>query len=304
MTEPRFPGNDRERSPLDQVTAERLLDGRLDRRTVPPDYAVVLDLLDAARAPAAPTELAGEGAALASFRARHRHPTRRPRVLSKLLTVKAAVVAVSALSVAGAAAAATGSLPGTGARPTLGAAAHSTAGAGSAAADGSTAEMDRTGRIALCEAVARRGGAAEAAPAAAALARLAGGPAAVEAYCAQAGSTTKPDTTAGRGPDATGAARAGLCRAVADGRGGELGGKESAAAFEALALAAGGADKVEAYCADPVSSAAAGGKPSTRPSAAPTATPSHPGPPESTRGGRPTAPPAAVPSPSRQSGRP
>jgi hypothetical protein len=52
------------------------------------------------------------------------------------------------------------------------------------------------------------------------------------------------------GPDATEAARAGLCRAWQAGQGGDHGRRMDAVAFQALAEAAGGADKVAAYCQD------------------------------------------------------
>ena len=52
------------------------------------------------------------------------------------------------------------------------------------------------------------------------------------------------------GPDATGAARAGLCQAWQAGQGAEHGRREDSVAFQALVDAAGGADKVAAYCED------------------------------------------------------
>jgi hypothetical protein len=54
---------------LDDDTAERLLAGRLDPDDAPPAYADVARLLQAAAAPPSPEELAGQEAALASFRA-------------------------------------------------------------------------------------------------------------------------------------------------------------------------------------------------------------------------------------------
>lgn len=69
----------------------------------------------------------------------------------------------------------------------------------------------------------------------------------------------KPDT-AGQpgGPDATGAAKKGLCTAWAAGKGAENGAKEDAVAFQALAKAAGGAGNVASFCAE--ASAASKGK--------------------------------------------
>jgi hypothetical protein len=63
--------------PLDDDTAERLLAGRLDPLDAPPPYAAVARLLQAAAAPPAPDELAGEPSALAAFRSRQPRP--RPR---------------------------------------------------------------------------------------------------------------------------------------------------------------------------------------------------------------------------------
>jgi hypothetical protein len=57
-----------------------------------------------------------------------------------------------------------------------------------------------------------------------------------------------------KGPDATGAAKDGLCRAWQAGQGGEHGAKNDATAFKALAAAAGGSDKIAAYCKDTTAS--------------------------------------------------
>jgi hypothetical protein len=54
--------------PLDDDTAERLLDGRLHPSDAPRPYAGVAWVLRAAAAPPTPDELAGETAALAAFR--------------------------------------------------------------------------------------------------------------------------------------------------------------------------------------------------------------------------------------------
>jgi hypothetical protein len=61
-----------------------------------------------------------------------------------------------------------------------------------------------------------------------------------------------------RGPDATGHAKAGLCRAWAAGNGRDKGGKAESTAFEALARAAGGPDKVAAFCGAASAEASAG----------------------------------------------
>jgi hypothetical protein len=52
------------------------------------------------------------------------------------------------------------------------------------------------------------------------------------------------------GPDATGPAKDGLCRAWQAGQGGENGKKNDSTAFKALAAAAGGADKIADFCKD------------------------------------------------------
>ena len=81
------------------------------------------------------------------------------------------------------------------------------------------------------------------------------------------------------GPDASGAARHGLCQAWLAGQGDEHGKRADSTAFQALAAAAGAADQIPAYCqADADTSARHGQRP-----AAPPARPSPPttGPPES-----------------------
>jgi hypothetical protein len=81
------------------------------------------------------------------------------------------------------------------------------------------------------------------------------------------------------GPDASGAARHGLCQAWLAGQGDEHGKRADSTAFQALAAAAGGADQIPTYCqADADTSATHGQRP-----AAPPARPSPPttGPPQS-----------------------
>ena len=60
------------------------------------------------------------------------------------------------------------------------------------------------------------------------------------------------------GPDAAGPAALGLCRAWSAGQGGQRGGKLDAPAFAALAKAAGGSDRIGAYCAQVTASTAGG----------------------------------------------
>jgi hypothetical protein len=113
-------GPDRFRSDplaLDEGTAERLLAGSMDPADAPPAYRRVAMVLAAASAKPGPEELASEARAVRSLAkvARsvpHRAPSRRSSVLSKVLTLKAAMVAATATVVlAGVAGAATGTLP-------------------------------------------------------------------------------------------------------------------------------------------------------------------------------------------------
>jgi hypothetical protein len=68
------------------------------------------------------------------------------------------------------------------------------------------------------------------------------------------------------GPDASGAARRGLCRAWFAGQGDDHGRRADASAFRALAAAAGGADQIAAYCeADASASASHGQRPAAPP---------------------------------------
>jgi hypothetical protein len=67
---------------------------------------------------------------------------------------------------------------------------------------------------------------------------------------AQTGSTSGQGRESAVGPDATGAARAGLCRAWQGGQGANHGRKAESMAFQALVEAAGGADNIAAYCKD------------------------------------------------------
>ena len=94
-------------APLDDHTLERLLGGRLAPEDAPPAYAEVARLLRAAAGPARPEELAGQAAALASFRAaghrpvRGRHRPPGPRWQVRLVAVGVAGV-LAAVGAAGA----------------------------------------------------------------------------------------------------------------------------------------------------------------------------------------------------------
>jgi hypothetical protein len=199
---------------LDRDTADRLLAGRLDPGDAPAGCAAVARLLAAATAPPSADELAGEQAAVAEFAATARsHPPtpapRRAAMPRKRFGVKAAVVAVAAvLTIGGVAAAATGVLPGS---------AHRATDPASASSRGRSAADTRQGTT---------------------------GPDA----SGPASSATTRQRGAAIGPDASGPARHGLCRAWLAGNGGQHGKKDDSTAFRALARAAGGADKIAAYC--------------------------------------------------------
>jgi hypothetical protein len=268
----------------DQDSLERLLDGRLDPGSAPPGYGGVARLLAAAAAPAAAEELAGEQQALAQFAAvQSRPPTRASRrttVPSKLFTMKAAAAALVAVLSIGGVAAATGLLPGK-THHVADRAPASTAGHGVGAA---VADLD-TARQGLCQAWQAGEGTAHGrrtdSEAFQALAAAAGGAANVAASCKDVTTGGSGASGQGRasavGPDATASARAGLCRAWQAGKGADQGQRADSVAFQALAAAAGGADRVAAYCAD-VTVGSAGGNgqgqgsppggspPSTRPS--------------------------------------
>jgi hypothetical protein len=202
----------------DQDILERLLDGGLDPASAPSGYRRLARLLAAVAAPAAPQELAGERRVMATYAAVLQSPPptlspRRTPVASKAFTIKAAAAAlVAVLSIGGIAAAATGLLP-----------------------DQASPVADQAAATTAADAAARGLGKAAAA-------NLAG--------TAQAGSTAGRGRESAVGPDATGAARAGLCRAWQAGQGADQGRRMDAVAFQALADAAGGADQVAAYCAE------------------------------------------------------
>jgi hypothetical protein len=257
-----------------QDLLNRLLEGRLNPASAPPGYGRVARLLAAATAPATPEELADAQQTMAAFAAEMRsHPPtlvpRRTAVPRKVLTIKAAAAAlVAVLSLGGVAAAAGGLL----------------ADQASLVADQASAT---TGTDAAAHGLGR-----------AAAANLGG--------AADAGSADGQGRASAVGPDATGTARVGLCRAWQAGPGAHHGRRMDAVAFQALAEAAGGADHIAAYCQDvaPGGSADAQGNSQASPpgvSAPPTSVtppssgpPADPGPPASTgpgghgQGGPPT----------------
>jgi hypothetical protein len=244
-----------------QDTLEWLLEGRLDPGEAPVGCGGLARLLAAATAPPTPEELAGEQAVLAEFRAVLHPPTLVPRrapMPSKLLTIKAAAAALVAVLSIGGVAAATGLLPGQAEQAAEQAA--STTGAGSAAhglGKAAVADLDKATQ-GLCQAwQAGEGtdqGARMDAAAFQALTAAAGGTDKIVAYCADVTAGATGEHGHGRasavGPDATAAARAGLCRAWQAGQGTNNGSRMDSVAFQALAAAAGGADNIAGYCAD------------------------------------------------------
>jgi hypothetical protein len=252
--------------PMPPVTGqdllERLLDSRLDPAEAPAGYRDLARLLAAATAPATPEELVGEQRVLAQFRAvmRSRPPTLVPRrapMPSKLLTIKAAAAALVAVLSIGGVATATGLLPGQAEQAAEQAA--STTGASPAGHDlgkAAVADLDKATQ-GLCQAwQAGKGDSGSQAdpPAFQALTAAAGGTNKIAAYCADVTAGASGEHGQGRGsavgPDATAAARAGLCRAWQAGQGADNGSRTDSVAFQALAAAAGGADNIAGYCAD------------------------------------------------------
>jgi hypothetical protein len=141
-------------------------------------------------------------------------------VPTKVLTIKAAAAAlVAVLSIGGIAVAATGLLP-----------------------DQASPVAEKAAATTAADAAAHGLGQAAAAS-------LAG--------TEQDGSTAGQGREAAVGPNATGAARVGLCRAWQAGQGADHGRRMDAVAFQALADAAGGAGQVAAYCEDVTAGASA-----------------------------------------------
>jgi hypothetical protein len=187
---------------------------------------------------------------------------------------------VAVLSVGGVALAATGLLPG----PAQHAADQTpsttvASAAGQGVGRPTAADLDRAAH-GLCRAWqagqgADNGSRADS-PAFQALAAAAGGADKVAGYCADVTAGGASDHGQGRtpavGPDATAAARAGLCRAWQAGHGADNGRRTDSVAFQALAAAAGGADKVAGYCADVTASGTHGYGQGSPPSGSPPST--------------------------------
>jgi len=216
-------GPDADPLAVDEETVERLLTGDLPPDQAPSGYAEVARLLAAAVAAPNPGELAGQAAVLAELRAvtraravagarrAARVDTRRRR-----RTGLAVVVVAGALAAGGVAGAASGHL------------------------QGQVREAART-------ILATGGGEPPAST------RTGPWPAPVTGTGGAAREGSRPGGATGGRLGPAGAAPAspdleGLCQAFRSGKGAELGGKLDAASFRVLARAAGGEDKVAAFC--------------------------------------------------------
>jgi hypothetical protein len=214
---------------LDDEAVERLVAGDLPPELAPPGYGAVAELLAATRAAPTAEELAGEAAALAELKAvaaarsatdrsrRARSQGRRRRV------GLAVVVVVGALAAGGAAAAAGGHLPG----PVRDATRRILVIAEAAKPATPTQPRGQPDPVTRSPAAGSRATGTQATPS-------------FGAIDPAPGSTTT-------GPPA-GLDRAGLCQAYLAGNGTERGKKLDAVAFQALREAAGGANRIAAYC--------------------------------------------------------
>jgi hypothetical protein len=194
---------------LDHDTADRLLAGRLGPADAPPGFAAVAMVVTAATAPATPEELAGEAAAVARFAAMTRPGPRMRAAASRRAGAPRRILRVRlAVAVLAAVLSIGGVAAATGVFPGP---AKPPAGHGPGRTGGGGSPTTAAGRTDATGAERARGGTAT-------------------------------------GPDASGPAKDGLCRAWRASEGAENGRREDSTAFRALAAAAGGADKIDAYC--------------------------------------------------------
>jgi hypothetical protein len=240
----------------DQDLLDRLLDGRLDTASAPPGYGELVRLLAAATAPAAPQELAGEQLVMAEFRAEMR--SNPPTLIPRRTAVPRKVLTIKAAAAALVAVLSLGGVA---------------AAAGGLLSDQASPVADQAPATTGADAAAHGLG---------------------KAAANLGGSANGQGRDSAAGPDASGTARAGLCRAWQAGQGADHGSRMDAVAFQALAEAAGGPHQVAAYCKDVTTgtSAGANGKGQGSPpsvSAPPTSVtppssgpPADPGPPAST----------------------
>ncbi len=197
---------------LDEGTAERLLAGGLDPADAPPAYMRAAVVLEAIAAPPSSDELADEAAAVAALAAVARSsPHRAARRRPTVFTKVLSVKLAAAAAIAAlSVAGVAGAATGTLPDPAQRVAHRMLGAAGVPSPDDHASK-------------ASNGGGAH--------------------------SADKADHSP-TGPDATGAAKEGLCRAWQSGQGGENGAKNDSTAFKALAAAAGGSDKIAAFCKD------------------------------------------------------
>ena len=133
MSPPDDPRGEMHWSPLDERTADALLDGRVAARDLPRALHPLHEVIRQAAAPVGRAPLPGEEELVRAFAAAvgpvpgvSSTSTRRKPMLTRLLTLKAAAAAAAVLFGSGVAAAATGALPG----PMQTVAAHSLASVG------------------------------------------------------------------------------------------------------------------------------------------------------------------------------
>jgi hypothetical protein len=244
---------------LDDDTVERLLSGTLPPGQAPPGFARVAELLAAAAAAPSSAELAGQAAVLTELRAVTRGrppavgPSRRARTSRRRRRTGLAVVVVVGALVTGVAGAATGHLPGP-----VRAAARTVLGSAGGTPSSSTQAGQPSGPV---KRPAGSGGG------------LGGARPGVSTGPGSAGPAAAPN------PE-------GLCQAFVSGNGAEQGGKLDATAFEVLARAAGGQDRVGAYCQALVDKAQASGKPEGPKDTKQPKEPEHPEPSPSGNGGQ------------------
>jgi hypothetical protein len=232
---------------IDRRTAEHLLRGAPQREQAAGSDPLS-DLLAAAAAPAREGELAGEQAALTAFRTAHLADAPQPQresmlktTLAKLVTVKIAIAAAAVVAAGGVAVAAV-----TGTLPTQG---------------GDTATTSVTSTVASTTGQQTGGRQSE----------VPGKPAGTGKNAPQNAPDVTTDGT-GRGDPASPAPSVeGLCHAYTAGAGSGHGKALGNPAFGALITAAGGQEKVPAFCADllgakkPGQPASPPGKPSAHP---------------------------------------
>jgi hypothetical protein len=255
--------------PLDPDTAERMLVGAVDPADAPPGYAAVVRVLAAATAGPTAAELAGEEEVVAAFSAVRRPlaPVRRKPVLGSLVSVKALVAAAAGVVTIGtAAAAATGALPDRAQEVAHRLVAGVPAPAESVRPASSGPSSDASSNAGLCRAWAAGQGGEHGkkldATAFRGLATAAGGAGEVAGYCsALTGAATPRSAQQNAGqsrPRPADQALTGLCVSWLAADQHDQTDRLGKVVQDRLTAAAGGADKVTAYCTAAVARADAG----------------------------------------------